>query len=83
MTARVVGSDSNQKRGTAVCFVLMARCRVRQFSKTRLVDFDDHTSVGGLFAELDGSDPWAHENLPLGRNAMKHYLEGLRKAGLE
>jgi adenylate cyclase len=31
----------------------------------------------------DVSLAWVNENLPLGRDAMKHYLEGLRKAGLE
>jgi hypothetical protein len=31
----------------------------------------------------DVSLAWVNENLPLGPDAMKHYLDGLRKAGLE
>src|SRR6516165_3409456 len=33
--------------------------------------------------QTDVSLAWVNENLPLGPDAMKHYLEGLRKAGLE
>ena len=33
--------------------------------------------------QTDASLAWVNENLPLGPDAMKHYLNGLRKAGLE
>jgi TolB-like protein/class 3 adenylate cyclase/thioredoxin-like negative regulator of GroEL len=33
--------------------------------------------------QTDASLAWVNENLPLGPDAMKHYLDGLRKAGLQ